>query len=138
MGSMPRYHFILIHVFLVAVVTAGVLAIRSTGGMLAFADEQTPPTKALVTKKKLAEALQAKPNLIVEIAGHTDSDGSEVSNSDLSQKRATVVTNYLLKRGIDTNRLKPVGYGESSPVASNDTAAGKAQNRRTEVRILSR
>ena len=95
-------------------------------------------TSSYKTLKMLAEALKAKPSLVVEIAGHTDSDGSEASNLNLSQKRAAVVTNYLTKSGIAGERLKPVGYGESSPVASNQTATGKAQNRRTEVRILSR
>lgn len=105
-----------------------------------FFDSGTAALKSqsYATLKKLSEALKAKPTMVVEIAGHTDSDGSEASNKSLSQKRAAAVTAYLMKSGIATKRLSPVGYGESSPIASNGTAEGKAQNRRTEVRIVTR
>ena len=72
----------------------------------------------------------------IEIGGHTDSDGSDESNQKLSQNRAKAVKDYLVTKGIDKSRISAKGYGESKPIASNDTDAGKAQNRRTEVKVL--
>ena len=72
----------------------------------------------------------------VRIEGHTDSDGEEDLNMDLSQGRANSVRDQLVSRGgIDTNTLIPVGYGESKPVASNDTPEGQRRNRRFEIII---
>ena len=71
-----------------------------------------------------------------EIAGHTDSDGSTADNLKLSQDRAAAVKSYLVERGISADRLIAQGYGESEPIATNDSAQGKAQNRRTEIRKL--
>jgi OmpA-OmpF porin, OOP family len=85
---------------------------------------------------KLYDWMQTKNNISVEIAGHTDSDGSEATNQTLSQARAESVKKYLLKKGIEPSRIIAIGYGESKPIESNDTAQGKAKNRRTEVRIL--
>jgi OOP family OmpA-OmpF porin len=69
----------------------------------------------------------------VEIQGHTDSVGSEKYNQNLSQKRADAIKNYLIKLGIEKSRLTSVGFGESKPVASNDTEDGRYQNRRVEA-----
>ena len=85
---------------------------------------------------ELIEYLTMKPNLRIEIAGHTDSDGEEKSNLKLSIKRALAIKNYLIKKGIKASRLFHKGYGESRPVADNSTSAGKAKNRRTEIRVL--
>lgn len=71
----------------------------------------------------------------IGIAGHTDSDGSDSYNQSLSQNRAYSVANYLQSKGVAQGRLNASGYGEQYPVASNDTAAGKSQNRRVELRI---
>ncbi|MGE0580655.1 MAG: OmpA family protein [Steroidobacteraceae bacterium] len=70
---------------------------------------------------------------IVESAGHTDSTGSEQYNQQLSERRAGTVADYLRSRGIAADRLITVGAGETRPIASNDTAAGRAQNRRVEL-----
>ena len=72
----------------------------------------------------------------VEIAAHTDSDGSENYNLTLSERRAESVVNYLTQYGIDLERLTPKGYGESDPIAPNDSNENKALNRRVEMRIL--
>lgn len=72
----------------------------------------------------------------VEIQGHTDSDGSDSYNQDLSDRRAKAVMQYLSGHGIDAARLSAKGYGESKPIASNDTADGKEQNRRVEFLIV--
>jgi len=68
----------------------------------------------------------------VEISGHTDSVGSEEYNQALSLRRAQAVKNWLVQKGIAANRMKTVGKGENEPVASNDTAEGRAKNRRIE------
>ncbi|WP_157861401.1 OmpA family protein [Desulfurivibrio alkaliphilus] len=77
--------------------------------------------------------LHDHPDLRLEIQGHTDSDGSAAYNLQLSQRRAESVLNYLLLFGIDPSRLKSKGYGETMPVAPNDTAENKAKNRRVEL-----
>jgi outer membrane protein OmpA-like peptidoglycan-associated protein len=86
---------------------------------------------------ELVAALKVKPRLVIEIAGHTDNVGSPESNQKLSENRATAVRDYLLKHGIGPNRVTAKGYGETQPVASNETPDGRQQNRRTEVRIIS-
>jgi outer membrane protein OmpA-like peptidoglycan-associated protein len=72
----------------------------------------------------------------VDILGHTDSDGSDAYNQDLSDRRAKAVMQYLVGHGIDQARLTAKGLGESKPIASNDTAAGKEKNRRVEFLIV--
>jgi outer membrane protein OmpA-like peptidoglycan-associated protein len=84
---------------------------------------------------KLADFLQDNPGITIEISGHTDDVGTEGYNLELSAKRAESVANYLAEHGIDLKRMTSVGFGESKPVASNDTEEGKAKNRRTEIKI---
>ncbi|TES92712.1 MAG: hypothetical protein E3J87_04555 [Candidatus Cloacimonadota bacterium] len=81
--------------------------------------------------------LQANPKAIVEIAGHTDSVGSDSYNRGLSDRRANSVKNFLISRGVAYNRLQAMGYGESMPIASNATRDGRQMNRRIEFRVLS-
>jgi outer membrane protein OmpA-like peptidoglycan-associated protein len=69
------------------------------------------------------------------IEGHTDSKFTEKFNQKLSEKRATSVLNFLTSNGIEASRLSTVGFGETAPVASNDTSEGRAQNRRVEVKL---
>lgn len=69
----------------------------------------------------------------VEVAGHTDSVGSDRYNMDLSQRRANTVRNYLISKGIAADRLVAKAYGESQPIASNDTDEGRFKNRRVEL-----
>jgi OmpA-OmpF porin, OOP family len=71
----------------------------------------------------------------IEIGGHTDADGSKDSKLDLSKRRAQAVVDYLVKAGIDAQRLSSVGYGDTHPVAPNDTEEGKAENRRIEFSV---
>ena len=72
----------------------------------------------------------------LRIEGHTDSVGDDASNLRLSQNRANAVLSALLRRKVDPSRLEAVGFGETRPIASNGTAAGRAENRRTEFNIL--
>ena len=76
--------------------------------------------------------------VIVEVAGHTDSIGTEEYNEGLSQRRAQSVLDYLVEQGINASRMTAKGYGESQPIASNDTSEGRAKNRRTELVVLER
>jgi len=84
----------------------------------------------------LVEVMKAKTSLIIEIAGHTDNTGTPESNLKLSLDRANAVRDYLIKNSISPNRVQAKGYGDTEPVADNDTEQGKQQNRRTEVRII--
>lgn len=71
---------------------------------------------------------------MVEISGHSDSKGSEAMNQRVSEQRAQLVANYLISKGVAPERItRVVGYGESLPVASNETQSGRAQNRRVEI-----
>lgn len=84
----------------------------------------------------LASFLAKQPEARIQIAGHTDSQGAEAYNQDLSARRASSVGAYLISTGVDAGRINSVGLGESVPLSSNDTAAGRAINRRVEVTIL--
>jgi OOP family OmpA-OmpF porin len=80
------------------------------------------------------ETLNANRSVHIVIEGHTDSIGSDAYNQALSVQRAEAVYRYLVNAGIDPERLRAVGFGETRPVASNDTESGRAQNRRVELR----
>jgi OOP family OmpA-OmpF porin len=84
---------------------------------------------------QVADALLARPDIKVEIDGHTDSKGSDAYNQNLSQRRAESVKQYLVGRGIDAGRMTTQGFGESKPVADNSTAEGRELNRRVELKI---
>ena len=73
---------------------------------------------------------------VVEVAGHTDSSGSDQYNLALSERRAQAVSSYLSSHGVKSQRLMPIGAGETHPVASNDTEQGRASNRRVELTIV--
>jgi outer membrane protein OmpA-like peptidoglycan-associated protein len=82
---------------------------------------------ALVAKKYDKE--------LVSVEGHTDNVGAADYNQRLSEQRASAVATYLSQRGVPPNRLLAIGYGESQPIASNDTDAGRQQNRRVEIHL---
>ena len=84
----------------------------------------------------LVETMKKCPNSGIVIGGHTDSDGSDYYNMMLSQKRADAVKKYFENKGIKNSQLKAIGYGESHPVASNDTAESKSKNRRIELKVV--
>lgn len=86
--------------------------------------------------EKLVELLDTNPSLKLEIGGHTDNVGTPEYNQILSENRAKTVNQYLLDHGVDQTRLIYKGYGETSPVDSNDTDEGRANNRRTEFKVL--
>jgi outer membrane protein OmpA-like peptidoglycan-associated protein/tetratricopeptide (TPR) repeat protein len=87
---------------------------------------------------KLVAFLQKNPTVKIEISGHTDNQGDKKSNLTLSDNRSKSVSNYLISKGISAERLTSKGYGDSMPVADNNTPEGRSQNRRTEFKIISK
>jgi len=85
---------------------------------------------------RLVSLLRNNPALSIEVSGHTDDQGSDEHNQELSANRARVVYEYLVSAAIPASRLKYRGYGEKNPVADNKTEEGRKQNRRTEFRVL--
>lgn len=85
---------------------------------------------------ELAAILNANPSVNIEISGHTDNVGDPAGNMALSNARAKAVLDFLTEKGVNTSTLVGKGYGDTRPVATNETDAGKQQNRRTEVRIV--
>lgn len=88
------------------------------------------------TLNTVANILNNYEKTLLSIEGHTDSSGSEKHNQTLSEKRAMSVKSYLVSQGVMGQRLSTKGFGELRPVASNESATGKAQNRRVEVQIV--
>src|SRR4030095_14720684 len=82
--------------------------------------------------QRVLEVLNEMPSLKIEVSSHTDSRGNDDYNLKLSQARAQSVVDYLISKGIVANRVNAKGYGESQPVAGNDTEEGRQLNRRTE------
>lgn len=92
--------------------------------------------ESFVELDKVVELLQRHPEVRVVLEGHTDNEGDDESNQRLSENRARAVRTYLVEKGIKAERLESAGFGESRPVDTNETAEGRQNNRRTELRIL--
>ncbi|USU04063.1 OmpA family protein [Sphingomonadaceae bacterium OTU29MARTA1] len=88
------------------------------------------------TLDQVADTLSQYNQTYIDVYGHTDSTGSDAYNQTLSERRATAVADYLAGRGVQPARIGTRGFGESQPIASNDTDAGRAANRRVEVKIV--
>lgn len=95
----------------------------------------TPESDTTITA--IAQLMTDNPAVRVEVGGHTDSDGVPEENEVLSQARADAVVASLITKGVEANRLVAIGYGDTLPIASNETGEGKAANRRIEFLILS-
>jgi outer membrane protein OmpA-like peptidoglycan-associated protein len=95
-------------------------------------DESRPELQKLLGFLMLNKAVK------IEVSGHTDNVGSDQSNQILSENRAKSVYQYLIANGIDASRLSFKGYGETQPIATNDTDEGRAKNRRTEFKIIAK
>lgn len=98
-------------------------------------DSSNLTSAAMANLDKLAEVLINNPDTNINIYGHTDSKGSDEYNLSLSDIRAAAVKSYLASKGIASSRMIPMGVGEKEPIATNDTDAGRAQNRRVEFAI---
>ncbi len=93
-------------------------------------------TTSIAELERLREYLERNPRLRIELQGHTDDVGRDADNLLLSQNRAEAVQNYLIEAGIDPGRITAKGYGESQPVVPNNSDENRAQNRRTEMKII--
>jgi outer membrane protein OmpA-like peptidoglycan-associated protein/tetratricopeptide (TPR) repeat protein len=87
---------------------------------------------------RIVQLLQDNPTVKIQIEGHTDNVGTAADNLKLSENRAKSVINYLVIKGIAANRLTPKGFGATKPIADNKTEEGRAQNRRTELKVIAR
>lgn len=111
------------------------VVITLSGGVLFASDQATLLPEAQTRLADVTSALLAASDRTILIEGHTDSQGSDAYNLELSQRRAEAVRTYMGQRGYDISRTRAVGIGEARPVASNDTDEGRANNRRVEVVI---
>lgn len=108
----------------------------------AFGNLEFENRKAVIKKgslsalNDLAKLMHENPDWILKLAGHTDDVGTEEFNLELSRKRATAVQSYIIQKGLSENRFKVEYFGESQPIADNETESGKQQNRRVEMKIL--
>ncbi|HNW73815.1 MAG TPA: OmpA family protein [Bacteroidales bacterium] len=99
-------------------------------------DQYSLKDQSMVELDKLVDFLKKNPKLKIEISGHTDNIGTSVHNLELSQNRAKAVFDFLSGHGIDGKRMTYKGYGFNDPVDSNDTESGRANNRRTEFKVI--
>jgi len=97
-----------------------------------------PEGMAAIDSEIIAKLKDVQKLELVLVTGHTDPIGTQAYNQKLSERRAVSVKDYLESKGIKATRLTAMGYGEAQPVASNDTDAGRALNRRVELIVLSR
>ncbi len=110
--------------------------VATHGILFAVSSDRIRP-ESTPTLEEIGEMLADHPELRIAIEGHTDSDGDDANNLELSGRRAEAVKQYLIETyGIDPGRLEAAGFGESNPTASNDTPEGKQQNRRVELVVL--
>ena len=112
------------------------IKITFASGILFDIDKSALKTDAEINLQKLATILNKYEDTEILIEGHTDSTGSEDHNMDLSLRRSKSVGNYLEVQQVSPARFHIMGYGETQPVASNDTAEGRQQNRRVEIAIF--
>ena len=119
-------------------------AVRREGNLLAvtFKGDVTFDTNSTVVNPglyteidRVAGILNRYPETLIRVEGHTDSVGTDEYNMDLSFRRANSVRDLLVQRGVNISRIQPVGFGETMPVATNDTEAGRQLNRRVEIKI---
>jgi len=113
-------------------------AVISLEGVHFDFDKATLRPEAIVILNNAVSLLTTHERVVVEVAGHTDSIGTEEYNQGLSERRANAVMDYLISKGIKATRLTARGYGETQPVASNDTKEGRQANRRVELIVLQR
>lgn len=119
-------------------------AVRREGNLLAISlkGDVTFDTDSAVVRPglyneidRIANVLGQYSQTVIRVEGHTDSTGSEEYNMNLSSRRAESVKNLLLQRGVASSRIETMAFGEASPIASNDTEAGRMQNRRVEIKV---
>lgn len=112
------------------------LNLNMPGGVTFDSGQANIKSNFMPVLNDITNIMRRYPETKIEIQGHTDSLGSSASNISLSQLRAQSVKSHLLSNGVDSNRLYSLGYGESMPIASNNTASGREKNRRVEITII--
>jgi outer membrane protein OmpA-like peptidoglycan-associated protein len=112
------------------------LKVTFESGILFETNSATLNSSSQQSLTKFAQSLQNNAETNVAISGHTDNTGNDAINQPLSERRAESVANFLVGKGVTRNRLTTVGNGSHQPVADNNTAAGRSQNRRVEVVIV--
>ena len=115
--------------------TGSELIVRMPEAILFATDSDALNPKLRSDLFVLADSLNKYPDSIVTVTGHTDNVGTAAYNRDLSQRRAQSVSSVLQQGGVSYNRIRTVGAGESQPIASNQTAVGRQQNRRVDITI---
>ena len=120
----------------VSVIRQGDYIILNMPGNVTFATDQDQLNPGFFpVLDSVASVLNSYPQTLLDIDGHTDNTGSAQYNQALSERRAVSVAQYLNSRGIDPRRLLVVGFGQTQPIAPNNSEAGRAANRRVEIRI---
>jgi len=114
---------------------ADVLAVTFKSDVLFDVNSATLKPGAYQEINRVAQVLVQYPQTNIQIAGHTDSTGSEAYNQELSERRAMSVRNALVNQGVDPARLRTLGFGEGQPIADNTTEAGRQLNRRVVITI---
>lgn len=112
------------------------LVLDMPSGITFGVDSSTVQPAFQDTLDRVASTLTQYEKTYVDVMGHTDSTGSDAYNQSLSERRASAVSGYLSSRGVQSARLATRGYGESQPKASNLDEAGRAANRRVEIRLV--
>ena len=113
----------------------GSLKVNVPGSVSFASNSSTLDTRLHPTLDRIASTLNEYPQTSVTVVGYTDSVGTAQANRDLSQRRAAAVGDYLIERGVARNRIVVDSRGEEEPIASNDSEAGRAQNRRVEMLV---
>ena len=111
------------------------ITVTFASGVLYDYDSDRVRSDAAANLRSLAQSLDEYPDTDILIAGHTDADGSDTYNQQLSERRAAAAATYLASQGVARSRIRTSGLGESEPVVSNDTEANKQKNRRVEIAI---
>jgi len=112
------------------------LVLRMPSGITFQVDHSDIQPQFQSTLDQVAQTLASYNQTYIDVLGHTDATGSDAYNQALSERRAQSVANYLSARGVAGARIGIRGYGESQPIASNDTEAGRAENRRVEIKVV--
>lgn len=112
------------------------LLLRMPSGITFATNQASIQPQFRGTLDQVASTLSEYPKTMIDVLGHTDSDGAEAYNQTLSERRAQSVADYLSSHGVQSVRISTRGYGEMQPIASNETPEGKAQNRRVEIKIV--
>ncbi|MFA6957179.1 MAG: OmpA family protein [Thermoanaerobaculia bacterium] len=111
------------------------IGITINNDILYDVDSSTLRSGSRTTLNEMAGVFAKYPDTMIELYGHADSTGTAEHNQLLSAQRAQSVGNYLVRQGVSSSRIDAIGYGESDPVETNDTASGRQANRRVEIKV---